>query len=321
MRVNIMIEGQEGPTYDDLLAVARRTEQRGLAGLYRSDHYTSATRPDERGSTDAWTTLAGLARETERLRLGTLVSPATFHTAGNLAKTAATVASMAGTHDDGDSRIVLGLGTGWMEIEHRRHGFPFEDLDTRFRRLEEYLQVVSGLWDPAAAPLDFEGSFVRIEGGRMLPPPQPRPRLVTGGSGLRRSPLLAARYADEFNTVFAGPQRCARMRSALDHACEAVDRDPASLPLSVMTGVVVGADGADLRARGKRLLSWLGMDMEVDDWLDEQRDSWIIGTPDEAAAHLGSLREAGVEQVMLQLLLVDDLETIDLLADEVAARL
>src|SRR5688572_19644206 len=150
-----MLEAQEGMTYDDLLRLAQRAEQVGLDGLYRSDHYGSVAGREGLGSTDAWATIAGLARETTRLTLGTLVSPATFRTIGNLAKTVATVSEMAGAAPDGGSRIVLGMGTGWLEVEHRRHGFPFEDLDTRFRRLEEHLEVLSRFWDDGAQPFDF----------------------------------------------------------------------------------------------------------------------------------------------------------------------
>jgi alkanesulfonate monooxygenase SsuD/methylene tetrahydromethanopterin reductase-like flavin-dependent oxidoreductase (luciferase family) len=159
MRLSVMIEPQEGLSYDQILAVARRAEAVGFAGFYRSDHYSSVADRVGIGSTDAWATLAGLARETSTIALGTMVTPVTFRPAGNLAKVVATVAEMAGTVD-GQPRVHLGMGTGLLETEHRQHGFPFEDLATRFRRLDEHLQVVHGLWDPQRDPFSFDGEFV-----------------------------------------------------------------------------------------------------------------------------------------------------------------
>jgi alkanesulfonate monooxygenase SsuD/methylene tetrahydromethanopterin reductase-like flavin-dependent oxidoreductase (luciferase family) len=311
MRLAMMLEGQEGPTYDDILAVARRVEATGLAGLYRSDHYT-AIGTEGAGSTDAWATLAGLARDTRDIRLGTLVSPATFRPAGNLAKVAATVAAMAGTTPEGHARVSLGLGTGWWEPEHRQHGFPFEDLPTRFRRLEEHLAAVNGLWDAGAHPYDQDGEFVRLQGAQFRPVPDPRPDIVVGGRGLRRTPALAARYAQELNAVFLDPEGCAEQRAALARACEDLGRDPATVRYTLMTGCVVGATQAELEGRLRRLGT---------DAAQARHDNWIVGLPEEAADQLGRLGEAGVEGVMLQNLLYDDLDVVDLVAAELAPRL
>lgn len=315
MRLNLMLEAQEGVTYDQLLALAKRAEQVGLDGLYRSDHYSSVAGREGLGSTDAWATLAGLARETTTLTLGTLVSPATFRTIGNLAKTAATVSTMAGTTPDGGSRIVLGMGTGWQEVEHRRHGFPFEDLDTRFRRLEEHLEVLSRFWDPDAQPFDFDGDFVTTADSRFVPVPQPRPRIVIGGAGMRRTPRLAAQFADELNAVVLGLEDCRRQRAALDQACAGIDRDPASVGYSLMTRCLVGADEDDFRRRAAREQERAGKAGSLDDYIGQLSPSWITGTPDRAREHLARLAEVGVEQVMLQHLLVDDLDMLDVIAE------
>lgn len=315
MRLNLMLEAQEGMTYEDLLALARRAEAVGLDGMYRSDHYGSVAGRDGLGSTDAWATLAGLARETSSLTLGALVSPATFRTIGNLAKTVATVAGMAGTKADGSSRIVLGMGTGWQEVEHHRHGFPFEDLDTRFRRLEEHLDLLTRFWNAGAQPFDFQGRFVTTSDTRFVPVPDPRPRIVIGGSGMRRTPRLAAEYADELNGVLLALDDCRRQREALDQACEAAGRDPSSVGYSLMTRCVVGADQEDFRRRAARLQEYAQKPGSLDDWIGQMSPAWIVGTPDRAREQLGRLAEVGVEQVMLQHLVFDDLDMVDVVAE------
>ena len=319
MRYNVMLEPQEGLTYAEILAVAQRAESLGFEGCYRADHYKSVAGRDERGSTDAWATLAGLARETERIVLGTMVSPATFRPAGNLAKVVATVAEMAGTVD-GAPRIHLGLGAGWLEEEHRQHGFPFESLDARFRRLEEHLAVVRGLFDPAAAPFDFDGEFERLEGATMLPHPDPRPRIIVGGRGLRRTPRLAATYADELNVVFTSPEETAQRARALATACERAGREPGSVTLSLMTGCLVGADEDDFRRRAERLKAISGDGRPFEEWLADLEGAWVLGTPERAAARLGELAEVGVERIMLQHQLPDELDMLDVVAEEVAPR-
>jgi alkanesulfonate monooxygenase SsuD/methylene tetrahydromethanopterin reductase-like flavin-dependent oxidoreductase (luciferase family) len=319
MRLSMMLEPQEGLSYAQQRAVARHAEALGFAGFYRSDHYSSVADRGGVASTDAWATLAGLARETERITLGTMVSPVTFRPAGNLAKVVATVAEMAGTVD-GQPRVHLGMGTGWLETEHRQHGFPFEDIATRFRRLEEHLAVVRGLWDPQRDPFAFDGEFVTIDRARFAATPDPRPRLIVGGSGKRKTPRLAARYADEMNTAFKSPAACRELRQALDAACEEQDRDPASVPLTLMTGCIVGASHDDFKARAQRLHAAVGSG-DLGTWLDELRGEWVLGDPEEAAEHLGALADAGITGVLLQHQDPDDLAMLDAVMSEIAPRL
>lgn len=316
MRLAIMLEPQEGLSYDDVLAVARRTADAGLDGLYRSDHYTSVAGRVGLDSTDAWATLAGLAREVPAIRLGTLVTPATFRPAGNLAKVVATVAEMAGTMPDGSSRIVLGMGTGWLETEHRQHGFPFPDLGTRFARMEEHLRAIRALWDPDQDPVDLTGEHVRLEGAVFHPKPVPRPRVVVGGGGMRRTPGLAARHADELNNVFASPEACRRQRAALHDACGEIDRDPGTIAYSLMTGCVVGATEADFERRIRALQGRSGDGRPLDEYVDSLAGEWVLGTPDRARDRLGELADAGVDAVMLQHQDPSDLEMVDLVAAE-----
>lgn len=319
MQLSVMLEPQEGLSYAQLLAVAQRAEAAGMYGFYRSDHYSSVGQGTGLPSTDAWATLAGLARETRSIRLGTMVTPVTFRPAGNLAKVVATVSEMAG-QADGRSRIDLGMGTGWLETEHRQHGFPFEDVSTRFRRLEEHLAVVHSLWDPRRAPFDFDGEFVTIAQARFSAVPDPAPRLIVGGTGRRKTPRLAATYADEMNSAFQSPAACRELRTALDAACTDQGRDPATIPLTLMTGCIVGASDKDFRTRAERFHAAFGTG-DLDGWLDDLRGEWIIGGPEEAAQRLGELAQAGVSGVQLQTLVPDDLDMIDVVMSEIAPRL
>ncbi|OZM77943.1 LLM class flavin-dependent oxidoreductase [Pseudonocardia sp. MH-G8] len=314
---SITLEPQEGETYQDVLAVARRVEALGFAGLYRSDHYAPVWGGEGLASTDAWATLAGLARDTERITIGTMVSPVTFRPAANLAKVTATVAQMAGAVD-GRSRVHVGLGTGWLQAEHTMFGFPFDDLGTRFRRLEEHLQVLRGLWDPQIPRFRFDGEFEQLRDAVFAAKPDPVPRIVLGGSGPRRSAGLAARYADEMNTPFPTPASFRALRAALDEACAAAGREP--IPLTVTAVCVLGADEAEFRRRAERLHARIG-DRPLDEWLAQRSGTWVLGTPDRALEHLTGLVEAGAAGFSLQHLLPDDLDMLDLLAESVAARL
>jgi alkanesulfonate monooxygenase SsuD/methylene tetrahydromethanopterin reductase-like flavin-dependent oxidoreductase (luciferase family) len=323
MRFNLMIEAQEGMTYADILALTRRAENLGFEALYRSDHYASVFDRDGLGSTDAWATLAGLARDTERILLGTLVSPATFRPAANLAKVVATVAEMAGTAAlrPRVPRVHLGLGTGWLGSEHTQYGFPFDDLRTRFRRLEELLQVVRGLWDPAREPFSFEGEFERLVEARFLPRPNPRPRIIVGGRGRKKTMRLAVSYADELNSPSATPSECKELRDALDAACEQQGRDPSTIAFSLMTGCLVGATQREFQARARRLDMLASQYPRLADYQRRLAVRGVVGTPEQAADRLGQLAEAGVQRIMLQHLLHDDLELLDLVAEEIAPRL
>jgi F420-dependent oxidoreductase-like protein len=313
MRFALMIEPQQGLTYAEQLAVAQHAESAGFEALFRSDHYESFPGPVDNPTTDAWAVIAGLARETTRIHLGTLVSPITFRPPGNIAKVVATVDEMSG------GRIELGLGTGWHESEHRRHGFPFPPISERADMLEEQLQIVRGLWTEPDG-WSFSGRHYSIDDALFRPKPVPRPRILVGGGGTPRSMRIAARWADEFNLSSSTPQLARDKFAALTAACEAAGRDPASLTRSAMVGVLVGATAGELRGREKAVLAALGEDAGSG-WLDERRQRWIYGTPDEARARIERYADAGVERMMLQDFVPRDLDMIDLLGGEIVARM
>ena len=297
MRVCLMIEGQEDVTWDDWVALAQTAERSGFEALFRSDHYLSVMGRHERGSLDAWSTISALATMTERIRLGTMVSPTSFRHPSVLAKSVTTADHVSG------GRIELGLGAGWLEAEHRAYGFPFYDTRTRMNVLEEQLHVIRGHW--AEGPFSYDGQHYTVEELDAQPKPlqRPAPPLVMGGSGGPRSLRLAARYADEYNTVFPTPDFCRELRGKLD----------SDLPLSVMTGVVVGSDQSDFTARVKRLEEWNGS--------ADMPGAWITGTTAEAVEQLKELEDAGVERVMLQHLLHRDLDAVEQIGRRVAPAL
>jgi alkanesulfonate monooxygenase SsuD/methylene tetrahydromethanopterin reductase-like flavin-dependent oxidoreductase (luciferase family) len=295
MEVCLMIEGQEDVTWEDWRAIAAACEEHGVGTLFRSDHYLSVDDRRERGSLDAWTTIAALAAVTTRLRLGTLVSPATFRHPAVLAKSVVTVDHVSG------GRVELGLGAGWWEREHEAFGIPLPEVGPRLDALEEQLQVIPRFW---------ETTFPK-------PVQQPRPPLIVGGRGGPRSLRLAARYADEYNTVMLSAEEIADVRQQLDQACEAEDRDPASLPLSMMTGWLVAADHEELRERAGRLSEWKGGDGGGDAFLADLRKGTIAGTVPEALEQLGELEQAGLTRLMAQHLLHRDLDAIELIGRSV----
>jgi F420-dependent oxidoreductase-like protein len=307
-----MIEGQEDVAWEDWVALARAAEDAGLQGLFRSDHYLSVEGRAERGSLDAWATLAALATVTSTLRLGTLVSPATFRHPAVLAKMATTVDHVSG------GRAELGLGAGWNVPEHEAYGFPFPPLRERMDVLAEQLEVVRGMWGDG--PFAFRGEHYVLEERDDLPRPvqRPGPTLVMGGDAKPRGAALAARFADEYNTVYATEEECRERRAALSAACEAAGRDPASLRFSLMTGVVVGADEAAFRERAAALHRLRGGSGDPDEAVAALDPAWICGTPERAAERLRGYAAAGVERVMLQHLLHEDLETVALLGTRVA---
>jgi alkanesulfonate monooxygenase SsuD/methylene tetrahydromethanopterin reductase-like flavin-dependent oxidoreductase (luciferase family) len=222
-----MIEGQEGVTWDQWRALARACEDAGIETLFRSDHYLSVEGKRDRGSLDAWTTIAALGAVTEKLRFGTLVSPVTFRHPSLLAKAVVTA-----DHVTGGGRIELGLGAAWLEDEHVAYGFGFPAPKVRMKMLEEQLQLVRREWE--AGPFSFEGEHYAVRDLDALPKPLQAPRLLLGGRGGPRSVELGARYADEYNTFHISPDECRKLRAKLDAACEREDRDPATLPLSLM---------------------------------------------------------------------------------------
>ena len=311
MDVCLMIEGQEDVSWADWKAIAAACEEHGVGTLFRSDHYLSVDDRRERGSLDAWATLAGLAAITERLRLGTMVSPATFRHPSVLAKSVVTVDRISG------GRVELGIGAGWWEREHEAYGFELPPIGARMDVLEEQLQLIGMQWEEG--PFSLEGRYYRAEDldARPKPVQLPRPPLILGAKGGPRSVRLAARFADEYNTVFLLPEEVSDLRRRLDEACEAIDRDPATLPLSMMTGWLVGADREELLDRAARLARWKGEGADGEAFLAALRPSAIKGTVPEALDQLAALSEAGLTRVMAQHLLHRDLEAIELIGREV----
>jgi len=301
--LRIFTEPQQGAGYDDLLAVAQRSEALGFDAFFRSDHYLKMSDvPGLPGPTDAWITLAGLARETTRIRLGTLLTAATFRLPGPLAISVAQVDAMSG------GRVELGIGAAWFDDEHKAYGIPFPPLGERFERLEEQLAIITGLWE--TSPDDtysHEGRHYSVVGSPALPKPvqRPRPPVIIGGWGSKRTPRLAARYADEFNVPFPPLDAFAGQIEHVVRACEAIGRDPATMVRSAALVACVGTDEAEYVRRATAI----GREPE------ELRSNGIAGLPAEAAQKLAAFGGAGAERVYLQVLDLADLEHLDLLAD------
>jgi F420-dependent oxidoreductase-like protein len=320
VRFALMIEAQQGLTYAEQLAIANRAEAAGFESLFRSDHYQSFPGPAGEPTTDAWAVLAGLARETTTIGLGTLVSPVTFRSAGNLAKVVTTVDEMSG------GRIEFGLGAGWNDEEHNQLGLPFPEIAERADMLEEHFAVLHGLWGEPDG-WSFQGKHVTIEDASFHPKPiarpgrpigpngAARPRLLAGGEGSPRSMRIAARYADEFNLSSSSPDRARQKYADLDAACAAIGRDPKSLTRSTMAGVLIGRDEAEVERRKSDLLAAFGDDAGGEDWFDAREPRWILGTPDQARAMVDRFAVAGAERLMLQDFIPRDLDMIDLMAE------
>jgi len=308
VRVRIFVEPQQGASYEDLLRVAQHAEAAGFDGFFRSDHFVAMGGDGLPGPTDAWATLAALARETGRLRLGTLLTSATFRSPGLLAVTVAQVDEMSG------GRVELGLGAGWFEDEHRAYGVPFPSITERFERLEEQLEIVTGLWTtPEGERFSFAGRHYRLEDSPALPKPRqrPHPPVIVGGGGPSRTPRLAARFADEFNVPFLVPDDAARQYTRVRAACEAAGRDPATLRFSAAVVVCCGRDEKDAQRRAGAI----GRD------LAELREHGAAGTPREVAARCRAYGDLGASTIYLQVLDLSDLDHLSLLADEVLPAL
>ena len=313
MRFALMIEPQQGLTYEEQLAVARHAEAAGFEALFRSDHYESF--PGETGNptTDAWTVIAGLARDVPRIHLGALVSPVTYRYPGNLAKVVLTADEMSG------GRIELGMGAGWHDDEHHRHGFPFPELSERADMLEEALEIVKGLWEEPDG-WSFIGTHWAIQDALFRPKPGTlpgrnggRPNIITGGQGNPRAYRIAAKWADEFNLSSTSPDAAVAKFAALDEAARAIGRDPSTLTHSVMSGVLIGRDRDEVRRRERDLLTAFGgADEESETWMAARKPRWVYGTPDEARDVVKRFEAAGVQRIMLQDFIARDLDMIDL---------
>jgi F420-dependent oxidoreductase-like protein len=302
MELRIFTEPQQGATYDDLLAVARTAERLGFSGFFRSDHYLHMGSGDGGpGPTDAWTTLAGLARDTSTIRLGTLVTSATFRLPGPLAVQVANVDEMSG------GRVELGLGAGWFEAEHTAYGIPFPPVRERFERLEEQLEVVTGMWaTPPGGRFNHDGKHYQVLDSPALAKPVQTGGvpIIVGGHGKRRTPALAARYAAEFNVAFALPEQTARLYDGARAACGAIGRDPSTLTLSAAQVICLGRDEAGL---GRRATA-IGRDV------DELRANGLAGTPAEILDGIARFAELGATRLYLQVLDLADLEHLEDLA-------
>jgi F420-dependent oxidoreductase-like protein len=312
MRVCLMVEGQENVTWEQWVALARTAEANGFDALFRSDHYSSLRGRDTEGSMDAWTTLAALAAVTERIHLGTLVSPVTFRAPAVLAKSVATVDRVSG------GRVEFGMGAGWHEGEHRNWGLPFPPVAERVAMLEEQAEIVHRLLSKGEPRVTFDGRHYRLEDCPALPKPvaDPHPRLLLGGQAGPRVTALAVRWADEYNTHSASPARCAEIRGRLDAACAQAARDPGTLPLSIMIGFAIGASERDAAAYATRLLA-LRDQPPGDDPTATVRANAIAGTPDQVLEQLAAFAAAGVRRVMLQHLLHEDLDVLSLIGDQI----
>jgi alkanesulfonate monooxygenase len=311
VELRIFTEPQQGATYHDLLKVARATEDAGYDAFFRSDHYVKmGTTSGLPGPTDAWITLAGLAVQTSRVRLGTLMTAATFRLPGPLAISVAQVDQMSG------GRVEFGIGSGWYADEHTAYGIPLPPAgEQRFDIYTEYLEVITGLWTtPLGETFSYAGKHYQLTDSPALPKPaqRPRPSVLIGGRGAKRTPALAARFADEFNVPFAGPDIAAKQFERVDAACRVIGRDPAGIIRSTAQAACVGWDDAQVARRADAI----GRDVA------SLKDSGFAGTPAEVVDRIGQWREqTGVSRIYLQILDLTDLDHLELIAAEIASQL
>jgi F420-dependent oxidoreductase-like protein len=309
MEFRVFVEPQQGARYADQLAIAKAAEQLGFAAFFRSDHYLAMSGAGLPGPTDSWVTLGAIARETSRIRLGTLVTSATFRHPGPLAIAVAQVDEMSG------GRVEFGLGSGWFEEEHRAYGIPFPPVQERFDRLSEQLAIVTGLWTtPPGETFDYAGNHYAIAGSPALPKPvqSPHPPIVIGGVGAKRTPELAATYAAEFNlpftTIDVAQTQCQRVAAAV----AAAGRPPDSMVYSCAFVLCAGRDDAELARRAAAI----GRDLA-----ELRSNSPLVGTPSEIVDKLGAWRDLGVQRLYSQLLDLSDPAHLELLAGEVMSQL
>jgi F420-dependent oxidoreductase-like protein len=307
--LRVFTEPQQGASYDDLLAVALRAEELAFDAFFRSDHYLKMGNVSGLpGPSDSWVTLAGLARDTSRIRLGTMVTSATFRLPGPLAISVAQVDAMSG------GRVELGLGAGWYEAEHKAYAIPFPSLGERFERLEEQLAIITGLWTtPEGETFAFEGKHHSVSDSPGLPKPvqQPRPPIIVGGNGPKRTPRLAATYADEYNVAFSPVSKFTEQTDRVKAACDAVGRDPSTMTWSACLVLCCGRDEAEVTRRAEA----------IGRAPDELRKNGAAGTPGEVVETLRKFQAAGAERMYLQVLDLSDLDHLSLIAAEVAPHL
>jgi F420-dependent oxidoreductase-like protein len=310
MRYALMTEPQQGLSYDEILALARTAESAGLEAFFRSDHYASFPGPAGQPTTDAWATLAGLARDTSTIRLGSLVSPVTFRLPGPFAKLVTTVDHMSG------GRVEVGIGAGWNDEDHSQLGIPFPPLKERYDRLEESLAIVHGLWTEPDG-WSYPGSIWQVSDALFRPRPEAagrrHPNVILGGEGGPRLARLVATYADEFNRTSASPRNVREAFDRVKAACMTAGRDPDSVVLSAMVGVLVADSEPEMRDRLRQQVSVVGSSSSADEWLAERKGRWIMGTPDQARQRIEEFAAAGVQRLMLQDFLPRDLEMVSLL--------
>lgn len=311
MRIGLMIEGQEGVTWEQWASLAQACEEHGIEALFRSDHYNGLMGDETRGATDAWAVISALGAVTSRLRLGTLVSPVTFRHPSVLAKMAATADQVS------RGRVELGIGAGWNEREHAAYGFPFPDTATRYELLSEQVEIIRRLFTEET--VTFAGKHYELDEVRPLPRPVQSPLpMVMGGQAGPKAAALAASFADEYNSIGAGPDELPDRLARLDRACEEVGRDPATLSRSMMTVCLIGETEDEVLTRTRAMMAKAGADGDAQAFLAERADRWVAGTVDQVREQLDRLEAIGIERIMLQHLVHDDLEMVALIGDELA---
>ncbi len=311
MKIGVMIEGQEGLTWDRWFRIADRVESLGLDSLWRSDHFFSLMGHPQRPALECWTSLTALAQRTQRIRFGPLVSPMTFRHPALLARMAASVDLLS------NGRLVLGVGAGWNDAEHQAFGIRLPPLKERFDRLEEGIAVIKALW--TGGPVDLEGRYYPLGGAASYPRPlqQPGPPLLIGGDGEVRLLRIVARDADEWNSHAAGPEIYRIKRAKLEEHCRAVGRDPATIRRSWMAGILIGRDTGEVAEKGRWMQSFIAALSKVPPAAapdDLRRRGWVVGTPDEVGPQLDAMSALGVERVMFQWYNLDDIDGLGLLA-------
>jgi F420-dependent oxidoreductase-like protein len=305
----VFVEPQQGASYSDQLAVARAAESLGYSAFFRSDHYVAMNGDGLPGPTDSWITLAGLARDTKQIRLGTMVTSATFRFPGPLAISVAQVDEMSG------GRVDLGIGAGWFEAEHQAYAIPFPPVGERFDRLEEQLDILTGLWStPVGETFDYSGAHYSITDSPALPKPaqQPGPPIIIGGKGKKRTPELAAKFASEFNVPFSPLDEISTQFERVAAAVDAAGRTSDSMTYSACFVVAAGRDDAEVARRAGAI------GREVDEL---QTNTPLVGTPGQIVDKLGKFLQAGVQRVYLQVLDLSDLDHLELFADGVVRQL